>query len=148
MTLNERKHLSTRKMEVRTKYSKLASFLTSRIKDINAGELILPEGLEELYNRELVKEYGSSTKKGRLQEELDACFDGVLTSLKKDFPYFTGQQIQVFSLLAAGFPYYLVAKLSGLSSVNAVWVMKTKMKETFTTTYSSRREEYLIMLEK
>ena len=148
MTQYERARFDLNRSQLRTKYHQLAVFLSNRIKDISAGELRIPSGLAQAYRKEIVKKYGSATKSGKLQEEINKKFGGILDDLKKDFPYFTKQQIQVFSLLAAGFPYYLVAKLSGLSSVNAVWVMKTKMKETFTTTYSSRREEYLIMLEK
>ena len=127
-------------------YHQLASFLTNRLKDIHAGELVLPKGLSDLYGKELVKRYGSPTKKGRLQHELDRKFNGILQDLKRDFPYFTGQQIQVFSYIAARLPYYLVARLSGLSSVNSVWIMKTKMRDIIKTSACSRREEYLMLL--
>lgn len=148
MKQSEIERFDESRTQIRMRYRQLALFISKRLKDIDAEELILPVGLDNLYHHELIKQYGSSTKKGMLQDELNKCFGGILTDLKKDFPYFTRQQIQVFSLIAAGIPYYMVARLSGLASVNSVWIEKGKMKSIISTSGCRRKEEYILLLER
>jgi hypothetical protein len=146
MTQNDYARMDGYRNTFRDNYFQLSRFLSNRFKDINAGELVIPAGLGELYTKELIWQYGSATKRGRLQKELDRDCPYILKDLKQDFPYFTGTQIQVFSYIAAGLPYYLIAKLSGLSSVHSVWVMKTKMVNTISFSNCLRKEEYLLFL--
>ena len=132
---------------MRQEYHLLAIFLSKRFRDMDSGELFISEGMRELYRKELEALFGTSTRWGKLQLELNERQGGILKDLKKDFPYFTGTQIQVFSYLASGLPFFLIANLAGLSSENSVYVMKTKMRERITGTSCPRREEYLKLLE-
>lgn len=148
MTQIERKRIDRQRHAMHREYGLLAKFLSKIFRDIDSGELQLSEGMRELYRKELEALFGTSTRWGKLQQDLNECQGGILKDLKKDFPYFTGTQIQVFSYLASGLPFFLIANLAGLSSENSVYVMKTKMKETITGTACPRRDEYLMMLEK
>ena len=148
MTQIERERIDRQRHAMYREYRLLAKFLSKRFRDIDSGELHLSGGIRQLYQKELEALFGTSTRWGKLQQDLNERQGGILKDLKKDFPYFTGTQIQVFSYLASGLPFFLIANLAGLSSENSVYVMKTKMRERITGTSCPRREEYLKLLER
>lgn len=147
MTQIERERIDRQRYAMHKEYRLLANFLSKRFRDIDSGELHLSGGIRQLYRKELEALFGTSTRWGKLQQDLNERQGGILKDLKKDFPYFTGTQIQVFSYLASELPFFLIANLAGLSSENSVYVMKTKMREMITGTACPRREEYLKLLE-
>lgn len=134
------------RIALRARYFLLAVFLSKRFREIETGELSIHEKLDSPCRKDIEKLFGTARKKGQIQRDVETVFNGILTSLKQDFPYFTPTQIQVFSYLAAGMPYYFSAKLSGLKSLNSVWVMKTQMEKVIVAKNTARKQEYLMML--
>lgn len=148
MTQTERARIDGIRRATRSEYRMLARYLSKRYRDIDSGELLIRSGVMDLYQKEIAALFGTATRWGRLQHEINRRHRDILKDLQRDFPYLTRTQIQVYSYLAAGLPFFLIIKLSGLSCENSVYVMKTKMIETISTTACKRREEYLMMLEK
>ena len=100
----------------RTKYEYAGKFLTKLLKDYEMHFIFFSQNREEFYKSEFKSEFGNSTFKGDLQYELDRELDGVLTRLKKDYPYFSKEDIAIFCYSAAGFQDYLIARFANISS--------------------------------
>ena len=100
----------------RTKYENTGKILTKFLKDKDAQILTVSRNGEDYYNKDFKRQFGNSSSKGYLQYELDRKLSGVLTRLKKDFPYFSKEDIAIFCYSAAGFQDYLIARFANISS--------------------------------
>ena len=72
--------------------------------------------------------------------------DGILGALKNDFPYLIKEDIAIFCYSAAGFPDYLTARLSNLSSGKRVSARRSQLIQLIKNTDRDKREIYLAML--
>lgn len=146
MTKTETKQLLYNLFLIRTKYEYTGKILTKFLKDKDASILTVSRNCEEYYNNDFKRQFGNSSSKGQLQYELDRKVDGVLTRLKKDFPYFSKEDIAVFCYSAAGFPDYLTARFANISSPKRVSARRIQLRELLKTSDREWREIYLAML--
>lgn len=130
----------------RRRYYFAGIILTILLKDIDAGVLIIPQNLMKVYTVLCIRRFGSHKRKGQLQKELDKEMDGILTSLKEDYPYLTQEDISIITYSSAGFPDYLIARFSNLSSRKIVSVRRSQLIQLLRNTDRDRREIYLAML--
>ena len=130
----------------RRRYYFAGIILTILIKDIDAGILIIPQNLMKVYTALCARRFGTVNKKGRLQRELDEEMDGIRTSFIDDYPYLTKEDISIITYSAAGFPDYLIARFSNLSSRKIVSVRRSQLIQLLRNTDRDRREIYLAML--
>lgn len=130
----------------RRRYYFAGIILTILVRDIDAGVLVIPPNLMKVYSALCVRRFGNQHRKGRLQRELDREMDGILTSVKFDYPYLTQEDISIISYSAAGFPDYLIARFSNLSSPKRVSARRSQLTQLLRNTDRDRREIYLAML--
>lgn len=146
MTKTQTKQLLHSLFLFRTKYEYAGKFLTKLLKDYEMHFIFFSQNREEFYKSELKSEFGSSTFKGDLQYELDRELDGVLTRLKKDFPYFSKEDIAIFCYSAAGFQDFLIARFANISSPKRVSARRAQLREILKQSDREWREIYLAML--
>lgn len=146
MTIAQTKHLLEKLHLFRRSYRNIGILLTKILKDVDAKILIIPPKLMEEYIARGRRRYGNYARKGQLQNELERELDGVLTSLREDFPYITNEDISLFCYSAAGFPDYLVSRLSNISSARRVSARRHQLIDLIKNTRSERREIYIAML--
>lgn len=147
MNQKEMKRFHANRQTVHCAYVYLACFILDLQKALNQHYSNQDE-LNEKMMSVLAQYFGNEEKDGQLQQDLNKAHGDILQHLKRDFPYFTRQQILVFSYYAVGLPVPLMNLLAGISSDKSVSVMKTQMKKQIKVKASPRREEYLILLER
>ena len=130
----------------RTKYENTGKILTKFLKDKDAKILTVSRNGEEYYNKDFKRQFGNSSSKGDLQYELDRDVDSILSRLKKDFPYFSKEDIAIFCYSAAGFPDYLIARFANISSPKRVSARRSQLRELLKSSDREWREIYLAML--
>ena len=130
----------------RSRYYFAGLILTILLKDIDSGVLVIPKNLMNIYSALCVRRFGSYRSTGHLQRELDKQMDGILGALKNDFPYLIKEDIAIFCYSAAGFPDYLTAKFSNLSSGKRVSARRSQLIQLLKNTDRDKREIYLAML--
>ena len=108
--------------------------------------IFFSQNREEFYKSELKSEFGNSNFKGDLQYELNRELDGVLSRLKKDFPYFSKEDFAIFCYNAAGFQDYLIARFANISSPKRVSARRAQLRELLKQSDREWREIYLAML--
>ena len=108
--------------------------------------IFFSQNREEFYKSELKSEFGNSNFKGDLQYELNRELDGVLSRLKKDFPYFSKEDFAIFCYSAAGFQDYLIARFANISSPKRVSARRAQLRELLKQSDREWREIYLAML--
>ena len=130
----------------RTKYEYAGKFLTKLLKDYEMHFIFFSQNREEFYKSELKSEFGNSNFRGDLQYELNRELDGVLSRLKKDFPYFSKEDFAIFCYSAAGFQDYLIARFANISSPKRVSARRAQLRELLKRSDREWREIYLAML--
>ena len=130
----------------RTKYEYAGKFLSKLLKDYEMHFIFFSQNREEFYKSELKSEFGNSNFKGDLQYELNRELDGVLSRLKKDFPYFSKEDFAIFCYSAAGFQDYLIARFANISSPKRVSARRAQLRELLKRSDREWREIYLAML--
>lgn len=146
MTNTQTKQLLENLRLFRSRYYFAGLILTILLKDIDAGVLSIPQNLMKVYTALCARRFGTVNKKGRLQRELDEGMDGIRTSLIEDYPYLSKEDISIITYSAAGFPDYLIARFSNLSSRKIVSVRRSQLIQILRNTDRDRREIYLAML--
>lgn len=146
MTKAQTKQLLHSLFLFRTKYEYVGKILTKFLKDKDANILIVSRNGEEYYDKDFKRHFGNSNFKGDLQYELDRKLDGVLTRLKKDFPYFSKEDIAIFCYSAAGFQDFLIARFANISSPKRVSARRAQLREILKQSDREWREIYLAML--
>ena len=146
MTKTQTKQLLFNLFLFRTKYENTGKILTKFLKDKDAQILTVSRNGEDYYNKDFKRQFGNSSSKGYLQYELDRKLSGVLTRLKKDFPYFSTADIAIFCYSAAGFQDYLIARFANISSSKRVSARRTQLMELLKQSDREWREIYLAML--
>jgi hypothetical protein len=146
MTNTQTKQLLHKLLLFRTKYENTGVILTKLLKDYDMHFLFFSQNREEFYKAELKRKFGTLNSKGQLHYELDKEVDGILTRLKKDFPYFTKEDIAIFCYSAAGFPDNVIARFANISSNKRVSTRRSQLKEIMKNSDRDRREIYLAML--
>ena len=131
---------------IRTKYEYTGKILTKLLRDHEMHFIFFSENREEFYNFEMKNQFGNSNSKGQLQYELDKDVDSILSRLKKDFPYFSKEDIAIFCYSAAGFPDYLIARFANISSPKRVSARRSQLRELLKSSDREWREIYLAML--
>lgn len=132
--------------QVSDSYAKLGQFIYKCLYSREYGVFEDAAALGKKYQDILVELLGNADIAGMLQKDLDQKMNGVFTRLKADFPYFSTREQLVFCYTTVGFPNWLIWKLAGLSSENAVCIMKTRMRQEINSHYSPWRDEYLFLL--
>ncbi|MBR4735349.1 MAG: hypothetical protein IK052_04585 [Bacteroidales bacterium] len=130
----------------RSSYHNTGVLLSKLLKDIDAKVLVIPQQLLKEYVAQSRRRFGNHTRKGRLQDELETELCGILTSLKRDFPYFTKEEISIICYSAAGFPDYLIARLSNVCSAKRVSTIRCQLIDLIKNTGLEKRDIYLAML--
>lgn len=132
----------------RNRHRNTGILITKLLKDIDSKVLVLPQNLQEEYRAQALRQYGNHIRKGQLQAELERELSGILTELQRDFPYFTKQDQCIFCYSAAGFPDYLIARLSNISTGKRVSARRGRLIELISNSHKDRRSIYLAMLSK
>ena len=132
----------------RNRHRNTGILITKLLKDIDAKVLVLPQNLQDEYRAQALRQYGNHIRKGRLQDELDRELDGILTQLHTDFPYLTKQEECIICYSAAGFPDYLIARLSNICSDKRVSAIRSQWISLFRRSSKEMREVYIAMLTK
>lgn len=146
MTNSQTKKMLEKLHHFRRRYYFAGIIITILLKDMDAGVLVIPPNLMKVYTALCVRRFGSHSRKGRLHRELDEEMDGILKSLREDYPYMTKEDISIITYSAAGFPDYLIARFSNLSSHKRVSVRRVQLTQILKNSDRGRREIYLAML--
>ena len=146
MTIAHTKHLLEKLHLFRLSYRNAGILLTKLLKDLDSEVLVIPPKLMEEYVAQSRRRFGNYSKKGRLQDELETELEGILTSLKTDFPYLSKEDISIICYSAAGFPDYLIARLSNVCSAHRVSAIRCQLIGLIKNSGVERRDIYLAML--
>ena len=148
MRKRELKRILRTRFLVHDAYMYLAAFAAECIFDKENLHFTDEASLRQKYWENLVDQLGSAGRWGQLQRDQEKHCRKLLSRLKADFPRFGKERILVFSHAVAGIPDNLTMRLAGLSSENAVRVMRAHIKDDILGHDSPWREEYLAMLSK
>ena len=146
MTNIEQKRIQSSLEMLRFRYSMYGTLISQFLLDLENGKVTLGPGMKFQYYKCIRNKLGDIYRRGILQTEIDKLFDNVLKQFRKDFPYFSRQQILVYSLSIADIPDRLIATLAHIRSQKMVWVVKTQIAEAIKFRNVQRRDEYLMLL--
>lgn len=107
-----------------------------------------PEDLDTKFRDILADYFGNLERDGKLQDDLNKAYGGILHALKEEFPDLSRRELLVFGYYAAGVPVPLIHALADLSNHQAASVTKTQLKRRIRRSASLRREEYLLLLDR
>ena len=146
MTNIQQKRIQSSLYLLRSRYSMYGNLISQFLLDLDNGKASMDPGVQLQYYKSIRNKLGDLYRRGPLQAEIDKLFDNVLKQLRKDFPYFTWQQILVFSLTMANIPDRLIAHLAHIRSQKMVWVVRNQMLDAIRFKNVQRRDEYLMLI--
>ena len=129
-------------------YVYLACFILDFLKALDQHYENPAEDLQRKLREVMGDYFGNEERDGRLQNSLNKAHKDILHHLRKDFPGLTRKQVLIFSYYAVGLPVPVMHILSGISSPNAVSVMRTQLFKRIQAKDCPRQEEYLLLLER
>ena len=148
MTKREMIRFHRNRQLVHCTYVYLACFILDFLKALDQHYENPAEDLQRKLREVMGDYFGNEERDGRLQNSLNKAHKDILHQLRKDFPGLTRKQVLIFSYYAVGLPVPVMHILSGISSPNAVSVMRTQLFKRIQAKDCPRQEEYLLLLER